>query len=402
MSPAAPNTEKLLRLIPVELRDIKDHTNTGDDVTIANWDTAQQIAYNNIAWIEAHSSASDAAPRMPQLELRIPGLGQGMTIEAKIEVQYDRGNGQRTARNQPEDRVRIPDNGNYQAVTGDTWRLWESYAGQPFFGGEATLTYRLMNGQNQAMAPQTVRFRIGGKNPDAARAKTHIETLNNAGPQGPLWFAYAVAKSESRDYNGTGTRYNQFWQLPRDASDTAYRAARQTHAGRPIWGNDGGTTPGGYGMFQVTGTAADSTANIPRQQIWNWQENALAGLAILESKRTIADTWMTRQKNANNANGVALPSLTVRSVTFAENTNRTMNNAVTMKAWNGASAAPAGFTDPDGAVTGFIIDPQSGGHFCYWKNSASGANRWALSRYNNPPDPIQPFNYVDRVCQEVE
>ena len=111
---------------------------------------------------------------------------------------------------------------------------------------------------------------------------------------------------------------------------------------------------------------------------------------------------MTRQKNANNANGVALPSLTVRNVTFAENTNRTMNNAVTMKAWNGASAAPAGFTDPDGAVTGFIIDPQSGGHFCYWKNSASGANKWALSRYNNPPDPIQPFNYVDRVCQEVK
>jgi hypothetical protein len=56
----------------------------------------------------------------------------------------------------------------------------------------------------------------------------------------------------------------------------------------------------------------------------------------------------------------------------------------------------------DGAVTGFIIDPQSGGHFCYWKNSASGANKWALSRYNNPPDPIQPFNYVDRVCQEVK
>lgn len=405
--PVAPGNKASYDLLPVELRDIKDHANTGDDVTIANWDTAQQIADNNIAWIEAHSSATDAAPRMPQLELRIPGLGQGMTIEAKIEVQYDRGNGQRTARNQPEDRVRIPDNGNYQAVTGDTWRLWESYAGQPFFGGEATLTYRLMNGQNQAMAPQTVRFRIGGKNPDPARAKTHIETLNNAGPQGPLWFAYAIAKSETKDYNGGGTRYNHFWQLPRDANDTSYRAMRQTHAGRPIWNNDGNNQngvplPGGYGLFQVTGNAADSEANIPRAQIWHWQENALAGMAILESKRTIADTWMTRQKNANNANGVALQSLTVQSVTFAESTNRTMNNAVTMKLWNGASKPPSTFTDPEPIPLGFLIDTQGSDHFCYWKNSASGTNKWALNRYNNPHGNTQPFNYVDRVCQEVE
>jgi hypothetical protein len=393
---------KVVRLLPVEIRDIKDHANTGDDATITNWDTEQQIAEENIAWIEAHSSSTDATPRMPQLELRIPGLGQGMRVEARIEVQYNRGNGQRSDMNQPEDRIRIPTSGNYQAVTGDTWRIWESYADQPFFGGEAMLTYRLMNGQSQTMAPQTVRFRIGGKNPDAARAKAYVETLNNAGQQGPLWFAYAIAKSESRDYNGEGTRYNQFWKLPRHASDNVHRAARQTHAGRPIWGNDGGTAPGGYGMFQVTGNATEPTANIPSQQIWNWQMNALAGLAILESKRNIADAWMTRQKNENNANGVDLPNLTVRNVTFAENTNRTINNAVTMKAWNGASAAPSNFTDPDGAVAGFIIDPQSGGHFCYWKNSASGENKWALSRYNNPPDRIQPFNYVDRVCQEVE
>jgi hypothetical protein len=413
VTPDAPDTPhtnvsdylKVVRLLPVELRDINDHADTHDDVTITNWDTKQTITDNNIAWIEAHSSAIDAAPRMPQLELRIPGLGQGMTIEAKLEVQYDRGNGQRTARNQPEDTVRIPASGNFAQVNGDAWNLYSEAGWQTeltqhgFFGGEATLTYRLMNGQNQVLAPQTIRFRIGGKNPAPARAREFIETLNNAGPQGPLWFAYAIAKSESKDYNGNGTRYNQFWQLPSGANETAFRATRQTHAGRPVWGNDGGTTPGGYGIFQVTGTAADATANIARQQIWNWQENSRAALVILESKRTQADNWMTQQKSANNTNGVALPSLTVRNVTFAEGTNRTINNAVTMKAWNGASRPAAGFTDPGPAIAGFILDPHGSGHFCYWENSASGTNKWALNRYNafNPP-----FNYVDRVCQEVE
>lgn len=152
-------------------------------------------------------------------------------------------------------------------------------------------------------------------------------------------------------------------------------------------------------MFQVTGTATDETANIPRQQIWNWQENANAALVILKSKRTQADNWMTQQKNSNNANGVALPSLTVRNVTFAEGTNRTMNNAVTMKAWNGASRPATSFTDPGPTITGFILDPQGSGHFCYWKSSASGTNKWALNRYNRY---TPPFNYVDRVCQEVE
>ena len=344
---------------------------------------------------------------MPQLEFRIPGLQQGMTIEAKIEVQYDRGNGQRTGRNRTEDRVRIPDNGNYLAVNGDTWKIWELYANEPFFGGEATLNYRLKNGQNQAMAPQTIRFRIGGKNPDAAIAKRHFETLNNAGPQGPLWFAYAVAKSESRDYNGTGTRYNQFWQLPRDASDSAYRSSRQSHAGRPVWNNDGNNDagiplPGGYGLIQVTGNATDSEADIPRVQIWNWQENAQAGLVILESKRTIADAWMTRQKNANNANGTALPNLTVGRVTFSENTLRTMNGAVTMKAWNGARPIRTGHTDNEGPAQGFIIDPVNGGHFCSWRDNVS-PHGWALSRYNRPADlDINPFNYALRVCNEVE
>lgn len=151
-------------------------------------------------------------------------------------------------------------------------------------------------------------------------------------------------------------------------------------------------------MFQVTGTAADSTANIPRRQIWNWQDNADAGLAILRSKRQAADTWMQQQRNANNANGLAVPNHTVQAVTFQDGTNRTIADAVTIKLYNGASRAPNGFVDP-GPAPGFRLDPQGAGHYCFWRNAS---NEWALNRFNNPPAPIQPFNYVNRVCQEVE
>lgn len=49
-------------LLLVEIRDIKDHANTGDDVTITNWTSGQEISDANIAWIEAHKSATDDAP----------------------------------------------------------------------------------------------------------------------------------------------------------------------------------------------------------------------------------------------------------------------------------------------------------------------------------------------------
>lgn len=382
------------KLLPVEFEDVNDHADDGDDVTVVPWDTSEDIANENIAWIDAHTSDQDAAPRMPQLEFRVPGLPDGLTIEAKLDVQYTRGNGARAARNQAEDRVRIPANGNFVQVNGDTWEIYSEADWQTeltdrgFFGGDATLTYQIKNGADVVVGPEEIDFRIGGENPDDDRCKDYIEGRPNAGPGGNLWFAYAIARSESRNYNGQGSRYNQFLELPTHRRDV----------GRPLWGDDGGTLPGGYGMFQVTGTAADSTANIPRSEMWNWQENVHAGLAILANKRITADAWMTRQDNADNANGVALPNHTVRAVTFSEGTARTMTDAVTMKLFNGASRPPASFTD-NGNVPGFLLDPQGSGHYCYWRISSS---EWALNRYNNPPAPIQPFNYVDRVCSEVE
>jgi hypothetical protein len=122
------------------------------------------------------------------------------------------------------------------------------------------------------------------------------------------------------------------------------------------------------------------------------------GLVILTSKQSEAVTWMNQQKNANNANGAPLPDHTVWSVKFSEGTTRTMLHAVTIKLYNGASRAPTGFVD-NGSVPGFYLDTQRSGHYCFWRNVST---QWALNRYNNPPSGISPFNYVAKVCEEVE
>lgn len=380
-------------LLPIELKDLKG-PGDADDVQIRDWDTSQNIKPENIAWIDPHLAANDA-PQMPQLEFSVPGMPSGWTIEAKLEVKYERGNGarhpSRTDKNGNKDTVKIPENGDFKTdISGDAWKIWEDYplSDQGFFGGEATFTCRIKNGTTTILPETVIDFRIGGKNPDDTKCRAYIETLPDAGSSGSLWFAYAIAKSESMDYNGQGSRYNQFLELPAHTQDV----------GRPLWGNDGGTAPGGYGMFQVTGDASDSTANIPRRQIWNWRENIAGGLAILASKRTTAVAWINQQKNASNANGTALPNHTIGIVTFSEGTARTMTHAVTIKLYNGASRAPTGFVD-SGSAPGFRLDPQGSGHYCFWRNAS---NEWALNRFNDPPDPIQPFNYVARVCGEVE
>ena len=338
---ALPSTVVVASL-PIQLRDINDHAVENDDVLITPWNTARDIANENIAWIDAHTSAQNPAPRMPQLEFRIPNLPQGYRIEARMDIRYTRGNGARAGIVLLEDRVRVPADGSFQQVDGDTWQIWQSYQNERFFGGDGHIEYRIVRVRDdqEEVAPRRMHFRIGGENPDDARCRAYIETRPNAGAGGNLWYSYAIARSESRAYNGQASRYNQFLELPHHPRDV----------GRPLFGDDQlngqPNGPGGYGMFQVTGTAANPHANIAREQIWNWQENVNAGVNIISNKRNTNDVvngfpvgaaqWMARQRNANNANGVALPNHTVRVVTFSDGTNRAMTDAVTMKLYNEA------------------------------------------------------------------
>jgi hypothetical protein len=399
------------------------------------------IPDGGLAGIAPHEQGADRnpaaadpgdGPSMPRLAVRIPGLGSD-TLKARwrLHVHYDRGNGKRSGRNQREDTVLIP-----PAMHGDVewtdpipvtevWHIHEDAAWKAeiaqrgFFGGTATL-YCWIDGQDEPAEP-FIRFIIGGINPDDRRCRhfidaqappaaeaqvlatnqtligDHIETGTG------LWFAYAVAKSESRGYNNRpqarNTIYNQFWEVD------VYNGAPRT-PGHPIWCDDGPGRPGGYGLFQVTGTPLlpNDSDDLPRREIWNWQDNVRAGLRILAYKKygpvesAHAVLWMRRQKNGDNANGVTLPDHMVGRVIFSESigSKATMEDALAIKAFNGASH-PSTNLDRSGAP-GFLTDTSVSGHYCFWYKQA---RRWALSKFNAPSG-IAPFNYVDRVCAEVE
>jgi len=403
---------------------VTDLNNTTDD------QDDEVVATNGFAWIDAHSGPAPAAgqpdqniaPRMPNLSATVHGGANlaNRQVRWRLRVHYDRGNGTRgngplNGRNQAEDTIYVPAR-NAQAqvqwtgltAANQAWQIfhhadWTNEIQQRgFFGGQVEL-YMWVDGQAQPNRA-ALRFRIGGANPDDARCRAYIDqqaplvAANLVNGQTiavgtGLWYAYGIAKSETANLNGANTRYNAFMALPVHRRDQ----------GLPIFGADGGVGPGGYGLFQVTGTSADNNANIVRRQIWNWQDNVTAGLDLVGYKKYGPDQnahavrWMLRQANANNANGVALPNHTVRTTTFAANTVRTMTDAVAIKVYNGASRPPNTFVD-NGAAPGFRLDPQGSGHYCYWRNAS---NEWALNRFNNPPSPIAPFNYVDRICSEL-
>ena len=301
-------TTAIIALLPVEFEDINDHGDDGDDVAVVPWDTSEDIANNNIAWIDAHLAANDA-PQMPQLEFRIPNLPANIKVEAKLKVVHERAYFAQAANKK--DEVEFPAGGGFKELDGDSWKIWEDYKDEQFFGGEATLTYKVEGGDEQ-----TIKFRIGGENPDDLKCKVYIETIQDAEPQGSLWFAYAIAKHESKGYNAgaDGVYYNQFMALPRHPRDNGF----------PVHVRAETSGAGGVGIIQVTGKGGNKNVDAGREIFWNWQDNLTQGVSIVRSKKTIVDTFWPRQFNVSNANGTALPPITVSGVLFKEGTNKKM------------------------------------------------------------------------------
>ena len=220
------------------------------------------------------------------------------------------------------------------------------------------------------------RFRIGGKNPDAVLARTYID-----GQFSTKYYSYAVAKQESRGYGGpTHLYYNQFFTEykpnPRAMAGGDWRAWAK---GFPVFMDDDGEitlqNPGGYGIYQNT------RANIPRGEIWNWQDNVVAGNAELLSKETIADTYLNGIKAQHPAkyNEDPPPIITVGSHLFSS------WDAIAIHAYNGI---------PGGIGSKFPFNPDA-------PPGLGQGKRWYWNPYYMP-DSDPPHYYINKVELEME
>lgn len=413
-------------LIPVELYDENINSQNvawnGEIInlvqiqSIPTVDISALIKNNGMALIQAHTDQNDVTPQMPKLVARAPNPGaSSLTYKWRLEVKYERPNGG----TQATDTVRIPINGSYAEVPADgEWRIFEWKAGgsesdwdkeireHGFFGGDAKL-FLWTPGAPEPTKP-IYEFRIGGENPVDEKCKTYIDGLSSQSPyatsERKMWYAYAIAKTESKDYNDgvkgqQNTRYNQFWEKSGSGSD------RGTFKnGDPLWIRQPGEPgAGGYGLFQVTGSVAGINVNIPREQLWNWQKNVKAALEIIKNKRdeatyAVTDSqgniidgksgawdWMNdpqnrpgtsfphgqrpQAKNWNNGVDVPVDIRVVEGVRFEDGTDKIIEDAATIKMYNGASVM-----------------------YCSW-----GGTGWAFNN-TNPSN----FDYVGRVCKEVE
>lgn len=338
-------------------------------------DSNKAIVGGSIAWI-----AGDPAPRMPQLVAKLqPQLDAGLGAEWSLRTRYrDHG------RN---DEVLVP-----QAAAGAAqvpvqlgasvpWNIGAAMALLPselhVFGGSAVLRV-----QAGAFFEQELQFQIRGKNPSDPVARAFIDNHADARDQ---WFAYAIARHESRDGNEF---YHQFYRV-----GSTYVSAKEV--GKPFWR----PTPAGWGVMQRDFTAGPQ-GRPTIAEIWDWQANVLSGLDKLGSARSQATRWMTAlQPNArglrpvgqrpqsqidagggvyvpsvpvvNGGTPVPVPDETTNGCVFRDGTPRQIEDAVTMKAYNSASR-----------------------HYVGWDSNSSA---WVFIRTNT-----QGFNYVERVCAEVQ
>lgn len=378
-------------LLPVNLENIRDHELEEDNAVIAAKQSADDLGINSLVWIDNHTSATVATPKMPQLRLTLPAFFESLRIKTMLEVDYTRP----FVGHQDQDRVKIPANGQLKE-TYDRWDIyndpdWLTAVTTGFFGGDATLTYQLTKADGTAIMPSRVfKFRIGGQNPEDSRCKEYIVAQS-----GDAWFSYALAKHESQLYGGEATYYPLTAVTPNQAIYNQFRAMGGGQSGNRVAGREGtplheraeSSGPGGIGMFQVTGSPTNEKAIIPRSQLWNWQANVDGALAIINhSIKSGLSTRFYNDIKDDSANHLEAfnedppPTITIG------NTNFSSSDAIWLTAYNGwGGRVKSRYKFEPNLPAGLTIPP------------AAQTKRW----YFNPPLNPDEF-YIQKVERQIE
>jgi len=284
-------------LVLAEMNDLKS-ADANDDQTIASMGSVpipkagetevafmqrrnayfqQTLKDGQIAYIDPHRGAQNS-PEMPRLAASLVGGPSELKVRWRLEVEYLRGNGYRDTYvrdfTRPEDRVQLPHSSNpsepsftAEMNASDEWRVFESLdwqqeiAQRGFFGGTAKAYLWVPSASPTPPTEPFITFRIGGRSPDEARARTYIDQRAGANH----WYAYAIAKHET--FGRASARfYNHFYtdyrgpanRIGANANDMGWVAWAK---GWPLYNLDrsyGTATgyrqngPGGDGLFQYT------------------------------------------------------------------------------------------------------------------------------------------------------
>ncbi len=332
-----------------------------------------------------------AAPSMPKLTIIVPGLHASVEFPWRLTINYTR-----SGRN---DSDTIPEIGPGMTHSGEEIDL-PSWCGDQIYGGDAILYYSPCGEET----PREFNFRIRAMNPEDSTAIAYINGHANS-----TWYARYIGKHESYEGSAPSTPadlrfYNQFEEGP--VSDTGWNTLKTPYAAE--------NGDGGFGLFQLTRfdvvppTNPPSTRGPNRQEIWSWHANVDTALDVLSRKITTANAHMNIQRQEVNSDFVAghIPAGAVpvpverqgtaqdpsndhdpqasnenltALVTFQDGTARTIEHAVAMKAYNGAS----------------------GGHYCVYNpwQSAENPGGWRFNRKNTYEDP---FNYVNKICYATQ
>jgi len=310
--------------LPWPIKDVKKVDDDTDDVVIEgippktseeddNAYIQRPLNDQQVAFIEPHAASDDKSPEMPHLVAKWPGNpSHDLKVKWRLEVEYQRGNGLR-AKIPSKDIVRFP-HVAYNAspifteemAADEEWRIFEKpdwineIAQNGFFGGMAKL-YVWFPVKGKEPTEPFMTFRIGGKNPTQEKAREFID--KKAVPQinpALLSFAYAIGMQESSDKDyAKGYKhsyYTQFYTKYRSKKHRNGQPWRGWAIGYPTFGddhNDDGSQNGngGYGIYQIT-----QDIIIPRQDLWNWQENCKDAIKEISQWRGEAEEWYRAAK----------------------------------------------------------------------------------------------------------
>lgn len=293
----------MVGILPLKLIDTKDQSidepnavvpPQSQDVRIEARADGEPLGPASTAWIEPHGADDGSGgPDMPQLMIQIPdSQGLGLRLQWRLEVNFDRPRGidPDLAQMEREDEVFIPRpidavqpwiesklDGGVPLFANPAWV--NEIAERGYFGGIGTLHLRIVRADGQQLGgEQSLHFAIRGKNPIAQIVADYITARVMPADARLVRLSPAAAKHESKDYNGEGSRYNQFWVHDGQRFGVAHQA------GDPLWCKSREErSAGGFGIYQITGDLTSQFTVVRRELLWNWQKNVDAYIVFVKT-----------------------------------------------------------------------------------------------------------------------